>query len=425
MMCCGCPGAFEETLHYSSPAHGGWGVVRMGHLMPESYQLFVSPAACGRHGAVSACMQGRKNRVSYLYLSEDDIVSGGYEDLLLEAVDGLLEHLARAHRLPKVLMIFVSCIDDLLGTDHDALLSLLRERHPDLRFTFCHMNPTSMDTGVPPPVNIRNKLYGLLELQEARDNGINLIGSLVPLSPEGELFHLLPQMGVEPLRHITDYNTFDAFQQMARSQWNLVVHPQGEYAARQMAKRLGIPFLVSLTTYAPEEVTAAYQAISQALDRDCPETAGEEAESEASLARARDCLGGMPVVIDGEAVARPFAFARALLERGFHVRRMLVQKVIPSDRDSFDRVREQWPELELVQPQHHRSSCYRQDLLPDCLAIGYHSGYHTGSRHIVALDGQSGHWGYHGIREIARLMSEASRQESDLKALITAAGLVV
>ena len=146
-----------------------------------------------------------------------------------------------------------------------------------------------------------------------------------------------------------------------------------------MAKRLGIPFLVSLTTYAPEEVTAAYRAISQALDRDCPETAGEEAESEASLARARDCLGGMPVVIDGEAVARPFAFARALLERGFHVRRMLVQKVIPSDRDSFDRVREQWPELELVQPQHHRSSCYRQDLLPDCLAIGYHSGYHCGA----------------------------------------------
>lgn len=77
------------------PPTGGWGVVRMGHLMPESYQLFVSPAACGRHGAVSACMQGRKNRVSYLYLSEDDIVSGGYEDLLLEAVDGLLEHLAR------------------------------------------------------------------------------------------------------------------------------------------------------------------------------------------------------------------------------------------------------------------------------------------------------------------------------------------
>lgn len=425
MTCCGCPGAFEETLHYSSPAHGGWGVVRMGHLMPESYQLFVSPAACGRHGAVSACMQGRKNRVSYLYLSEDDIVSGGYEELILEAVDELLDQLSKRGPLPKVLMIFVSCIDDLLGTDHDALLTLLRERHPELRFTFCHMNPTSTDTNVPPPVNIRDKLYGLLEPQEERDAGVNLIGSLVPLAPEGDLFRILPQMGAEPVRHITNYDTFDAFQQMARSRWDLVVHPHGAYAAQRLEKRLGIPSLVSLTTYDPRGVTEAYGNLARVMGLERPETAKEEAESETALSRAKEFLSGMPIVIDGEAVARPFDLALALLERGFCVRRMLVQKVIPSDREAFDRVRAGWPELELVQPQHHRSSRYWQDPLPECLAIGYNSGYHTGSSHIVALDGQSGHWGYHGIQELAKRMEEAAQTEADLQELITAAGLVV
>lgn len=45
MSCC-----FENTLHYSSPGHGDWGVVRIGMLAPESVQLFVCPSACGRHG---------------------------------------------------------------------------------------------------------------------------------------------------------------------------------------------------------------------------------------------------------------------------------------------------------------------------------------------------------------------------------------
>ena len=133
----------KRPLHYSSPAHGGWGVVRMGHLLPESYQLFVSPAACGRHGAIGAYMQGRKQRVSYLYLEEDDIVSGGYEELIADAAIELLEHLEHAGKLPKVLMIFVSCIDDLLGTDHEAIVQTLSEKRPDVRFTFCHMNPIS------------------------------------------------------------------------------------------------------------------------------------------------------------------------------------------------------------------------------------------------------------------------------------------
>ena len=124
MSCCQ-HNLFEESLYYSSPAHGGWGVLKMGQLVPESYQLFVSPAACGRHGALAARMEDRKSRVSYLFLSEDDIVSGGYEDSIIKSAQKLLAHLKRRGKMPKVLMIFVSCIDDLLGTDHDALIMQL------------------------------------------------------------------------------------------------------------------------------------------------------------------------------------------------------------------------------------------------------------------------------------------------------------
>ena len=43
-----------EQLRYICPGNGGWGMVRIAMMIPESYELFISPAACGRHGALGA-----------------------------------------------------------------------------------------------------------------------------------------------------------------------------------------------------------------------------------------------------------------------------------------------------------------------------------------------------------------------------------
>lgn len=424
MTCGGCGGIFENTLHYSSPAHGGWGVVRMGHLMPESYQLFVSPAACGRHGAIGACMQGRKNRVSYLYLSEEDIVSGDYEDLILEAAGELLDCLEKRGRKPKVLMIFVSCIDDLLGTDHNSLLGVLKERYPDIRFDFCHMNPISLDTKVPPPVNIRDKLYGFLDVSREKDEGVNLLGSLVPLLPESEIFKVLGQMGAEPIRHISDFGSFFDFQQMAKSKLNLVIAPPGKYAAQNLEKRLGIPFHMSLTTYDPALATKAYGELADLLEVPCPDLSSYEERCEKAMEETCRHLSGLPIVIDDDAVFRPFDLCRALLKRGFQVKRVLTQKVIPLDREAYEWVVQHKPDLEIMQPQHHKAMQLRA-AMTDCLAIGYNCAYQTGASHIVPCDGQMGHWGYYGILEMMRLILEAYEENRDLEKLVRDAGLVV
>ena len=134
MSCC-----FENTLHYSSPANGGRGVVRIGMMMPESVELFVCPFACGRHGAISAMKQELKGRLSYLYINQSDVING-YDDLIPPAVGELLDALPVR---PKVVFVFVSCLDDLIGTDHDALLETLGAQYPDVRFRIGHMNPIS------------------------------------------------------------------------------------------------------------------------------------------------------------------------------------------------------------------------------------------------------------------------------------------
>ncbi|MFR3322121.1 MAG: hypothetical protein ACLTSZ_14555 [Lachnospiraceae bacterium] len=88
-------------------------------MIPESYELFISPAACGRHGALGAVQHGIKDRLSYYFVDEkislrvrcggDD---GGGETAWCLVPRG---------KKPRVLILFVTCIDDLIGTDNDAV----------------------------------------------------------------------------------------------------------------------------------------------------------------------------------------------------------------------------------------------------------------------------------------------------------------
>ena len=52
------------SLEYTCPSHGGWGMVRIGMLIPESHQLFVCPSACGRHGALGAIQKSSRLTVA-------------------------------------------------------------------------------------------------------------------------------------------------------------------------------------------------------------------------------------------------------------------------------------------------------------------------------------------------------------------------
>lgn len=422
--CCAQRNGFEDSLHYSSPAHGGWGVVKTGHLVPDSYQLFVSPAACGRHGALAACLEKRKNRVSYLFLTEEDIVSGGYEERIIEGAGKLLAHLEKRNRMPRVLMIFVSCIDDLLGTDHDALTEELSAAYPHIRFMFCHMNPTSTDTKLPPGVNIQNKIYSLLDVTKERDQGVNLIGSLSPLRQTSELFTILKRMGISDIRHISNYEGFDAYQEMARSCLNLVISPAGTYASQQMESKHGTPFVTALTSFRTSCIRDTYSRIADKLRVRCPELSIYEEECERRMWETAGKLKGMTVLLDGEAVTRPFDLARALLEHGFQVTHVFEQKVLPPDEENYKWIVSKHPQVNIIQTQNPRVTVFEK-LTQEALSIGYSAAYITGAAHVLDLGGQHGLYGYGGIVELMEMMEKAAGEKADLRKLLDDAVLVV
>ena len=412
---------FEDTLHYSSPANGGRGIVRTGMLIPESAELFVCPFACGRHGSISAVKQNFKDRLAYLYLEQSDIIEG-YDDVIVPAVGELLESLPKR---PKVLLIFVSCLDDLIGTDHEALQKTLSETYPDIRFRSCHMNPISAGSKTPPTVSIQNDMYSLLDKQKELDEGVNCIGSLAAVSEDSEIHSFLRDMGFSRFRHITHYDKFDEYQEMAKSQFNLVIAPAGRQAAEQMEERMEKPFLFLPVSYRLEEIENQYQKLSRWLNREMTFDFTEYQErARQSIERAKETVGDLPIIVDASAVIRPFDMARALLEYGFHVVRIQAQECIPIDQENFAWLEREHPEVEVMQPKHHKA-VLQDRRIPESISIGVDGAYLAGSRHVADLFADEGMYGYHGVELLMQKLEKAANETTDLKQMIEEYGLVV
>ncbi len=415
-------GVFSDTIRYCSPSHGGWGIVRTAMLVPESCQLFVCPFACGRHGAIGALVQGFKDRLSYLYIDEGDIVSGGYEELIPEAVDELL---SRLDPVPRALFVVVSCLDDLLCTDHEAFLRVLRKRHPGVRFSVAHMNPISLDGSVPPAVNIQRKMYGLLERSEMAPipGSAVFYGNNVALDPEGELFQVLRAAGFDRFGHVSECRDFSAFQGFSRALLNIVPTPIGRLAAEDSRERLGVDFHFMPISYNFDEIEGYYRSLLSRFGKTM-DFEPHRTEAERSLLMARDELDGMPVVVDSSATMRPFCLARLLIQSGFNVRTVYAQKCIPLDSPHMEWIMENTPGTEIVQPEHFSAPSRRRGNRP-CLAVGFEGAYLSGATYVINLVNDETLYGYHGIAKLAGMISSALKKPADLKALLDDYGIVV
>ena len=415
-----CMSCFENTLCYTAPSHGDWGIVRIATLVPQTHLLFVSPSACGRHGALGALQHGFKDRVSYLAITREDIIAG-YDKLVEEAIDELLR---RRKPAPKAVMIFVSCLDDLIGTDLNSLCRRLHEAHPEVEFQPAHMNPITLDSKKPPMVTTQASMYAFLRPEKEHDQGVNLMGNLDALSPDCELFEVLKGWGCAPVRHLSDFDTFEDYQTMARSRASLLLSPIASLAAQQMESRLGIPSLFLPVSYDPKEIEAQYAQLAAFLGKETRDLSRWREEALDETERTRTALAGRPVWITAASVLKPFGLVRTLLQAGFNVETVVAQTAIAPDRAACQWLCERHPEVRVLQPQHvnvidfaHRSA--------EAVAIGFDAAYFAGASRVVSIVNDAGMFGYRGIVRLMRALREEAAHPQDLKKLIDDYGVVI
>ena len=119
------------TLAFNSPGAEGFGVKRAGLAVPDSVMLIVSPGCCGRNTSVLSSMRAYQDRFYYLLMDETDIVTGRHLKKIPKAVEEICEGLKKK---PSVVMICITCVDALLGTDMERVCHKAEESISDNLF---------------------------------------------------------------------------------------------------------------------------------------------------------------------------------------------------------------------------------------------------------------------------------------------------
>lgn len=302
------------TLAFNSPGAEGFGVKRAGLAVPGSIMLIVAPGCCGRNTSMISSMKEYNNRFFYLCMDETDIVTGRHLKKIPKAVASICESLEKK---PSVVMICITCVDALLGTDMERVCRKAEEK-AGLPVRPCYMYALTREGRKPPMVHVRQSLYSLLEPGHKKGNVVNLLGYFSPLVDDCELYTLLQEAGVKTIHEISRCEYFEEYKKMSEANFNLVLHPEARFAAEDFHDRLKIPFIELRRLYQIDKIGSQYQAFGAAL--------GIEFHAEEQKKQAQEAIESFrkvcpdPVFAVGEcANADPFELSLALVKYGFKV----------------------------------------------------------------------------------------------------------
>ena len=302
------------TLAFNSPGAEGFGVKRAGLAVPGSIMLIVAPGCCGRNTSMISSMKEYNNRFFYLCMDETDIVTGRHLKKIPKAVASICESLEKK---PSVVMICITCVDALLGTDMERVCRKAEEK-AGLPVRPCYMYALTREGRKPPMVHVRQSLYSLLEPGHKKGNVVNLLGYFSPLVADCELYTLLQKAGVKTIHEISRCEDFEEYKKMSEANFNLVLHPEARFAAEDFHDRLKIPFIELRRLYQVDKIGSQYQAFGAAL--------GIEFHAEEQKKQAQKAIESFrkvcpdPVFAVGEcANADPFELSLALVKYGFKV----------------------------------------------------------------------------------------------------------
>lgn len=302
------------TLAFNSPGAEGFGVKRAGLAVPGSIMLIVAPGCCGRNTSMISSMKEYNNRFFYLCMDETDIVTGRHLKKIPKAVASICESLEKK---PSVVMICITCVDALLGTDMERVCRKAEEK-AGLPVRPCYMYALTREGRKPPMVHVRQSLYSLLEPGHKKGNVVNLLGYFSPLVDDCELYTLLQEAGVKTIHEISRCEDFEEYKKMSEANFNLVLHPEARFAAEDFHDRLKIPFIELRRLYQIDKIGSQYQAFGAAL--------GILFHAEEQKKQAQKAIESFrkvcpdPVFAVGEcANADPFELSLALVKYGFKV----------------------------------------------------------------------------------------------------------
>ncbi len=385
------------TLAFNSPGAEGFGVKRAGLSIPGSVMLIISPGCCGRNTGEITRIPGYENRFFYLLMDETDLVTGRHLRKIPEAVQEIVDFLPEK---PSVVMLCITCVDALLGTDMERV-SRKAEEAAGVRVRPCYMYALTREGRKPPMVHVRESLYSLVEKQKKRGSTVNLLGFFAQLQDDFELYEMLRRLGVKQINEMGRCTSYEEFQRFGEANFSLVLNREAVPAALDMEKRLGIPFILLARFYDIDAVQRQYRALAQALNLPL--------ETDLGYVRAKNAIEKLQKTHPslrfnvGESMnGNPFEMSAALVKYGFRVGEIYGNPT-PEDFRYLQFLAEKSPATRVLSNMEPTMLYYDSSTCPCDVTLGKDAAFYQPAAKHIRFSEDEQPYGYAGIR---RLMEE-------------------
>ena len=414
------PSPFETGLVYSSPARGTWTIAHTSMLIPGSHQIFVCPSCCLRGVVLSAEEMGAMERFSMLEFTDDHILRGDLEDMIIE---GVSEILGEMDALPTCVLLYTSCVQHFLNIDLHLVYRSLAEKFPEVDFIDCYMLPTMRQHFSPEKMQWRQLYRGIDASIPRNPRAVNLIGSYYEIDPESEIFDILRGAGMT-VRQLPTIGTYEEYRRMGEAEANVYFNPIVSYAAEDLAKRLQMKPVYLPAVYETKALLDNEKRLAEAIGftGPLPDRRALAAEAGQAFDAAARVLRDFDIAIDASAVTRPVSLAKRLFLHGFRVRILYADAFSPEEKEDFEYLRARVPEICILPMTDWRMrAAERRNPAGgrNVLAIGQKAAYFTGTKYFVNLVENGGLYGFRGMIRLAKQMTEGALRPKEVRELIS------
>ncbi len=409
------------------------------HCVPQVHALYFGPAECGRHLFASF---GDDAHASFLVVSDAQMAAGKSEDLVLDAVG----ELRKRDPETRAFILCTGCQTAFIAIDGDELAQRVRQHH-GVGCVYLSVNRMAAEnTPGRGRVNVpggdrfqtRRTLMRLATQETGGEGGgvdgvgdgefgdagagkgtgagATNVGGLLFLSEDAlgaeNEARALQGRATAWVKTSSEWETFDDFLAARSAAVVVSTAPVWDESARALSEELGMPALSLPVSYMPDEVDAAYRALSDALGCDVtPLVADAREQALCAFEGAVADVRGLPVELDMRGAARPFTLAAALMDAGVEIARLTLDGHAlryreDNDRAAYEHVRQALPDLvedcERRAREHDRS--HSASLL---VAQGR---WEKAVRAQAAPKRREGaYWGWGALAHVAALLSEAAK----------------
>lgn len=401
------------TLAYNSPGAEGFGVKRAGLSVPESVMLIVAPGCCGRNTSLISSMPEYKNRFFYLEMSEPDLVTGRHLNKIPDAIKEVLEFLRdNGKKIPKAVMICITCVDALLGTDMDRVCrkaedALTGGEFEGIKVRPCYMYALTREGRRPPMVHVRQTIYSLLEPMEKDARSVNVIGGFAPLE-DTELKTYLELAGIRNIRQISTCGTYGEFLNMASANFNIVIDPEARAAAEDLNRRLNIPYIELTRVYSTDKISSQYKALASVAGIEINDSE-EKAEADEAIAKLKNAYPGLRFNIGECTNANAFELALSLIRMGFKVDEIYAT-LAPENFVYVKNLAMLSPDTKIYCNMEPTMLYYKISQSDADVTIGKDAKFYCPDIPNVAWNQDTRPFGYQGVRDLMNKVYEALKE---------------